>query len=925
MAAVSVGELVAVLKLKDELSPGIAHAGRSLGVLSSALKGDLASIGKIAGAAAAGVAATATAIALLADRGAEVADVEQQFNALNESIGNDGKDALATLRQAFDGTVSDFEIMRSVNLALSSGLKLTGTEMGTVAAASRVLADRVGGDGKQAFEALTQAMAFGNERMLRQVGITIDAEAALKAYAASIGKSADELTRAEQIAAKKNAILAALAKTLALTGAAERDFGDRIAIGRVALQNMIDTIGKGIANSPVLAAAMDGISSAILNAFGPNQEQALKTIIGLVNDFAFFGIKTAKVIVATVGAMGLAWNGLKLVFNGVMAVMFDAAEGFVNAIFKMVAVANMLPGIGNRFDGLIQTLLEARNTFNLTGNVFRDQAKDASKAGFEWDKSIKTVIGSLDDIETTMRVAEKTTLSNTQSTKKLAAAAGETTEALAGQAGATMKLSEAQEKAKKTIDEFLSTTFKLPSVFEAAKQQMTSFAAAGQGLVKSVTSIEVAWARMRTTLRQPLGSLVKEIPVLLTGGQNPFKDVFKKSLSEAFKGIPQLIVGAVQGGGSIFKSLGASLGGALGEGLAAKIKGALFGAKGLKDLLGQGLASILPGIGSLLGPAIGGLFGKIGGFFGGLFGGGEGKKVNKLRDDFISAAGGMEELRKKAEEAGVTLDKLLSAKKVKDFDAAVRELQGAFDLNALAQEKLQAAIEKYGFSIEELGPKFAAQKLDEMAASLLEDYHLLIASGIQNNTVISKMAPNIQEYVNAALAAGQAIPESMRPIIEQMIAMGLLTDSSGNKFENLEQTGLQFTQSLSDGLKDAIDAINRLVNALLGVKSPGPIHIPIIYDDPGFPGGRRGPGGRVPRDRDSEGLPGFAFGTAGFRDFGRGTLAMLHGREAVVPQGAAVPSSGQDGASLQSIAASLGTLDKKIVRGFRDALILAGR
>jgi hypothetical protein len=304
------------------------------------------------------------------------------------------------------------------------------------------------------------------------------------------------------------------------------------------------------------------------------------------------------------------------------------------------------------------------------------------------------------------------------------------------------------------------------------------------------------------------------------------------SLSSHMKGaLGQLgptIMAALQGGGSVVKSVTGLFGGALGEGLQAGATKALgFLGKTLSSTLG----SMLPGIGSALGALAGGLFGK-------LFGGDKYKaEVTKLKDDFVSAAGGMAELQKKAAAAGVSLQSFLAnTRDVTKMKSEIEKLQSAFRLQSEAQEKLNEAVQRYGLTIEELGPKWAEQKLGEQAAQLLQDYELLKASGADMNAVLAKMAPSINEYVASAIRAGQAIPEAMKPVIDQMIAEGKLLDENGQAYESAEAAGVTYAKTMTEAFAEMIAAIRELVAALGGVPSA-------------VPGGTRPPAGKpVPPD-----------------------------------------------------------------------------
>lgn len=362
----------------------------------------------------------------------------------------------------------------------------------------------------------------------------------------------------------------------------------------------------------------------------------------------------------------------------------------------------------------------------------------------------------------------------------------------------------------------------------------------------------------------------KVAPKFLEG----FGDIIREGLGPA-------ILGAVQGGGNVGGSIGGMLAGSLfgKDGLGKTISSGLSGALG--STLGGALGSIVPGLGTMLG-SLGGK--AIGSLVGKLFGG-EGKKVNDLRDAFVDAAGGITELDRKAQAAGKTLDQLLRAKKVKDFEAAVKDLNGAFDEQAAKEERTQAAIEKYGFTIEELGPKMRNQRLSEMASDLLQEWLDLNDAQVNNIAINSRMGEAVSEYIQTAVRAGVEIDAAMRPMLESMAEQGTLLDENGNQIKDLTAYGVTFSQTLTQNFDRLIDAIKEMGNGVAGIGRDlrgiptdvyTTIHVSRVDSD--------GTGGDVDVVSAAHG----AYG-----DYGSGTRAVLHGREVVMPldRPAHLPSS----------------------------------
>lgn len=352
---------------------------------------------------------------------------------------------------------------------------------------------------------------------------------------------------------------------------------------------------------------------------------------------------------------------------------------------------------------------------------------------------------------------------------------------------------------------------------DAAKEQAFDYSGA-------VMSMADAWQLMGGSADAALGKIIGGMAAAAAGGEQLKKalasgDIMATAMSLANSFA--LLEKSTRGGG--MKGLmggltsGAGAGSAFGpQGAAA---GAYFGgsfALGRDEKIRKKLGTGGTIAASLINPAFG-----AGVAFDKLFGGDK-AKGKQLKNEFLEASGGLDELKKKAGEANVSLDALLSAKGTKNTKAAIDDVKGGLDQfseaqrrNAEAMRLTQEAADRYGLSVEELGPKWAQQQLDVKAGQLLTDYTLLTAKGADNVAVLTKMAPAMNEYVNASLKAGTSIPENMKEPLTKMAEMGLLTDEAGNKMENLD--GVNFTKTLSEGLQDVVDEIHNLVDAIKGI------------------------------------------------------------------------------------------------------------
>lgn len=314
--------------------------------------------------------------------------------------------------------------------------------------------------------------------------------------------------------------------------------------------------------------------------------------------------------------------------------------------------------------------------------------------------------------------------------------------------------------------------------------------------------------------------------------------------------------------------------------------------------------------------------------------------ANKARDKWIlQNAKGADELRALAIQAGVTeeqLDKLFNTTKVEDFEAAAEEVDavlGRFaDEQAADAKRLEEAITKYGFAWDELGSKLQQKKLDEQAKELIEDWRVLIEAGVDLGKVNAKMSDEVEAFLQKAKDTGAEIPAAMRPMLEKMIEQGVLTDASGKKIERLEDLGVTFAQTMTQGFDRVVQKLDDLIEKLQGTGTaldniPDEKHVEIHYhhfhhgEPPGGGDENAGAGAGAQSIRtpmgflDPETMPGFARGTGGrYLDFGSGTPAMLHGKERII-----TPLESQTAAdALGSMVNAVAGLQVALVRAIRE-------
>ena len=132
--------------------------------------------------------------------------INKEFDILTENAGIATETLKRGLVEASHGLVDDTELMQHANKALVE-LGVNAKKLPEIMELSRKVAGTFGGELTERFDDISRAVATGNMRILKNIGLNIDADKALRKYAEAHGTVAKALSESERQAALMNAVL----------------------------------------------------------------------------------------------------------------------------------------------------------------------------------------------------------------------------------------------------------------------------------------------------------------------------------------------------------------------------------------------------------------------------------------------------------------------------------------------------------------------------------------------------------------------------------------------------------------------------------------------------------------------------------------------------------------------------------------------
>ena len=312
-------EATLTLKIKTAGEGALRGISAAMGGLRSAIT-----------AAATALATYAVAVVAFAKHSAEFEEVNSAFNRMAAAQGQDADAMLSKLKELTQGTVSSFDLIKAANTAMLQGIR--ASDIPEFFAQARRAAQDTGRSFEEVTNILIKGISKQSQTMLQSAGIAIDVKGAMEAYAASVHKSASELSEAEQRTAVMNAALAQVRENAAAAGPATLSLADRFEQIKASFSDTSLVIGSKL--GPAFEYLLDKSQATLAGI----QEWAKGNAASQVFEVLTETISVVINSVQTLGeVIGTVFGGLGEILTAVITGNFQGIKDAVTSFFDVMS------------------------------------------------------------------------------------------------------------------------------------------------------------------------------------------------------------------------------------------------------------------------------------------------------------------------------------------------------------------------------------------------------------------------------------------------------------------------------------------------------------------------------------------------------------------------------------------------------------